>query len=48
MKVLKWLGYTVLVLIIITIPVYWWLAIESHAADRKVDDFMTVPRSSPG
>jgi glyoxylase-like metal-dependent hydrolase (beta-lactamase superfamily II) len=31
MKVLKWLGYTVLVLIIITIPVYWWLAIESHA-----------------
>ena len=31
MKVLKWLGYTVLVLIIISIPAYWWLAIESHA-----------------
>ena len=30
MKVLKWLGYTVLVLIIISIPAYWWLAIESH------------------
>ena len=31
MKVLKWLGYTVLVLIIISVPAYWWLAIESHA-----------------
>ena len=30
MKVLKWLGYTVLVLIIISIPAYWRLAIESH------------------
>jgi len=30
MKVLKWLGYTVLVLIIISTPAYWWLAIESH------------------
>ena len=30
MKVLKWLGYTVLVLIIISIPAYWWLAMESH------------------
>ena len=30
MKVLKWLGYTVLGLIIISIPAYWWLAIESH------------------
>jgi glyoxylase-like metal-dependent hydrolase (beta-lactamase superfamily II) len=30
MKVLKWLGYTVLVLIIMCIPAYWWLAIESH------------------
>jgi glyoxylase-like metal-dependent hydrolase (beta-lactamase superfamily II) len=30
MKVLKWLGYTVLVLVIISIPAYWWLAIESH------------------
>jgi len=31
MKVLKWLGYTVLVLLIISIPAYWWLAMESHA-----------------
>jgi glyoxylase-like metal-dependent hydrolase (beta-lactamase superfamily II) len=31
MKVLKWLGYTVLVLIFISIPAYWWLAMESHA-----------------
>jgi glyoxylase-like metal-dependent hydrolase (beta-lactamase superfamily II) len=30
MKVLKWLGYTVLVLIIVSIPAYWWLALESH------------------
>ena len=30
MKVLKWLGYPVLVLIIIGIPAYWWLALESH------------------
>src|ERR1700735_2484254 len=30
MKVLKWLGYTLLVLIIISIPAYWWLAMESH------------------
>jgi glyoxylase-like metal-dependent hydrolase (beta-lactamase superfamily II) len=30
MKVLKWLGYTALALIIISIPAYWWLAIESH------------------
>jgi glyoxylase-like metal-dependent hydrolase (beta-lactamase superfamily II) len=30
MKVLKWLGYTVLVLIIVSIPAYWWLAMESH------------------
>src|ERR1700722_17536167 len=30
MKVLKWLGYTVLVLIIISIPAYWWVAMESH------------------
>jgi glyoxylase-like metal-dependent hydrolase (beta-lactamase superfamily II) len=30
MKVLKWLGYTVLGLIIISIPAYWWLAMESH------------------
>jgi glyoxylase-like metal-dependent hydrolase (beta-lactamase superfamily II) len=30
MKVLKWLGYTVLMLVIISIPAYWWLAIESH------------------
>ena len=30
MKVLKWLGYTALVLIIISIPSYWWLAVESH------------------
>lgn len=30
MKVLKWLGYTVLVLIIIGISAYWWLAMESH------------------
>lgn len=30
MKVLKWLGYAVLVLIIISLPAYWWLAIESH------------------
>jgi glyoxylase-like metal-dependent hydrolase (beta-lactamase superfamily II) len=30
MKVLKWLGYTLLVLIIISIPAYWWLATESH------------------
>lgn len=30
MKVLKWLGCGVLVLIIISIPAYWWLAIESH------------------
>jgi glyoxylase-like metal-dependent hydrolase (beta-lactamase superfamily II) len=29
-KVLKWLAYTVLGLIIISIPAYWWLAIESH------------------
>jgi glyoxylase-like metal-dependent hydrolase (beta-lactamase superfamily II) len=29
-RVLRWLGYTVLVLIIISIPAYWWLAIESH------------------
>ena len=29
-KVLKWLGYTVLVLIVISIPAYWWLAMESH------------------
>jgi glyoxylase-like metal-dependent hydrolase (beta-lactamase superfamily II) len=30
MKVLKWLGYTVLALILISIPAYWWLAMESH------------------
>jgi glyoxylase-like metal-dependent hydrolase (beta-lactamase superfamily II) len=30
MKVLKWLGCGVLVLIIISIPAYWWLALESH------------------
>lgn len=30
MKVLKWLGYTVLALISISIPAYWWLALESH------------------
>jgi hypothetical protein len=30
MKVLKWLGYTVLVLIVISIPAYWWLFMESH------------------
>jgi glyoxylase-like metal-dependent hydrolase (beta-lactamase superfamily II) len=30
MKILKWLGYAVLALIIISIPAYWWLAIESH------------------
>ena len=30
MKVLKWLGYIVLVLIVISIPAYWWLAMESH------------------
>ena len=30
MKVLKWFGYAVLVLIIIGIPAYWWLAMESH------------------
>lgn len=30
MKILKWLGYTVLVLVIISIPAYWWLAMESH------------------
>src|SRR5580704_5899170 len=30
MKVLKWLGFIVLALIIISIPAYWWLAIESH------------------
>lgn len=30
MKVLKWLGYTVLALIIISIPTYWWLVLESH------------------
>src|SRR5579859_103643 len=29
-KVLKWLGYTALVLVIISIPAYWWLAMESH------------------
>ena len=29
-SVLKWLGYTLLVLIIISIPAYWWLAMESH------------------
>jgi len=30
MKVLKCLGYIVLGLIIISIPAYWWLAMESH------------------
>jgi glyoxylase-like metal-dependent hydrolase (beta-lactamase superfamily II) len=30
MKVLKWVGYIVLVLIVISIPAYWWLALESH------------------
>jgi glyoxylase-like metal-dependent hydrolase (beta-lactamase superfamily II) len=30
MKALKWLGYMVLVLIVISIPAYWWLAMESH------------------
>jgi len=30
MKVLKWLGYTILALILISIPAYWWLAMESH------------------
>ena len=29
-RLLKWLGYTILVLIIISIPAYWWLAMESH------------------
>ena len=32
MKVLKWLGYTVLALFIISIPAYWWLFIESHTS----------------
>jgi glyoxylase-like metal-dependent hydrolase (beta-lactamase superfamily II) len=31
MKAIKWLAYPLLVLIIISIPAYWWLAIESHA-----------------
>jgi glyoxylase-like metal-dependent hydrolase (beta-lactamase superfamily II) len=30
MKILKWFGYTLLVLIIVSIPAYWWLAMESH------------------
>jgi glyoxylase-like metal-dependent hydrolase (beta-lactamase superfamily II) len=30
MNALKWLGYSVLVLVIISIPTYWWLALESH------------------
>jgi glyoxylase-like metal-dependent hydrolase (beta-lactamase superfamily II) len=30
MRVLKWVGYTALALIIISIPAYWWLAVESH------------------
>jgi glyoxylase-like metal-dependent hydrolase (beta-lactamase superfamily II) len=29
-RLLKWLGYTILVLIVISIPAYWWLAMESH------------------
>jgi glyoxylase-like metal-dependent hydrolase (beta-lactamase superfamily II) len=30
MKALKWLGYAVLLLIIMSIPAYWWFAMESH------------------
>jgi glyoxylase-like metal-dependent hydrolase (beta-lactamase superfamily II) len=30
MKILKWFGCILLVLIIVSIPAYWWLAMESH------------------
>jgi hypothetical protein len=30
------------------VPHYRWDAMKSQAADREIDDFMTVPRSRPG
>jgi glyoxylase-like metal-dependent hydrolase (beta-lactamase superfamily II) len=46
MKVLKWLGYSVLVLIIVSIPAYWWLITESHvpASAHYSIDMATVRR----
>jgi glyoxylase-like metal-dependent hydrolase (beta-lactamase superfamily II) len=45
MKVLKWLGYTVLVLIIISIPAYWWLAMETIAPGVVL---IKAPGHTPG
>jgi glyoxylase-like metal-dependent hydrolase (beta-lactamase superfamily II) len=46
MKALKWLGYTVLVLTIIGMPVYWWLVVESHvpSSAHYSIDMMAVRR----
>jgi hypothetical protein len=45
-KALKWLGYTVLALIIVAAPAYWWLAVESHvpSSARYSIDMATVRR----
>lgn len=32
MKWLKWAGYVLLALVVISIPAYWWLFVESHRA----------------
>lgn len=32
MKWLKWAGYALLALLVISIPAYWWLLVESHTA----------------
>jgi len=30
MKIFKWLGYALVALILLAIPAYWWLLVESH------------------
>ena len=32
MKWLKWAGYVLLALVVVSIPAYWWLLVESHRA----------------
>ena len=32
MKWLKWVGYVLLALVVVSIPAYWWLLVESHRA----------------
>jgi len=35
MKWLKWAGYVLLALIVLSIPAYWWLLVESHTAPAE-------------